>query len=166
MTKISHDSEIPAHGQQVITACAFIHQKLENIEKVFLLKRAMTKKFLPGVFEIPGGHVDFGEDEVAGLKREIREELNMNIQVGEPFAVFSYVNQIKGSHSVEIIYFAKFTDPIENITLNPEDHSEYRWVAESELSQLATEAKQEDDVEFRAIKRGFELLRGESLRFM
>src|SRR3546814_11693547 len=75
---ISHDSEVPAHGQQVITACAFTNNNFDGIEKVFLPKRADTKKFLPGVYEIPGGHIDYGEDVAAGLKREIQEELKMD----------------------------------------------------------------------------------------
>jgi ADP-ribose pyrophosphatase YjhB (NUDIX family) len=75
MNTISHDSETLAVGQQVITACAFIHQQFDGVEKVFLPRRALTKKFLPGVFELPGGHIDFGEDIVVGLKREIMESL-------------------------------------------------------------------------------------------
>lgn len=55
MSKIAHDSETPAHGKQAITACAFIHTNVDGIEKVFLPKRADTKKFLPGVYELPGG---------------------------------------------------------------------------------------------------------------
>lgn len=65
--KISHDSETPAQGQQVITACAFIHQQFDGVEKLFWPKRADTKKFLPGVYELPGGHIDFGEDLIPGL---------------------------------------------------------------------------------------------------
>ena len=52
MAKTFHDSETPAQGQQVITACAFIHKSFEGTEKVFLPKRAATEKFLPGVYDI------------------------------------------------------------------------------------------------------------------
>ncbi len=67
MNKVFHDSETPAKGQQVITACAFIHRKVDGVEKVFLPKRADTKKFLPGKYEIPDGHIDYGEDIQIGL---------------------------------------------------------------------------------------------------
>jgi 8-oxo-dGTP pyrophosphatase MutT (NUDIX family) len=73
----SHDSETPAVHQQVMTSCAFIHHHIDGIEKVFLPKRAETKRFLPGVYELPGGHIEFGEDMLAGLKREIMEEFGM-----------------------------------------------------------------------------------------
>jgi len=158
MTAISHDSEVPAEGKQVITACAFIHRNFDGTEKLFLAKRAETKKFLPGVFELPGGHINFGEDIVDGLKREVMEEFGMNISVGDPFSVFTYINDIKGSHSVEVVYFAEFTDSIENIKINPEDHSEYKWISENEMPEEGSVSPEE----LKNIKKGFALLRGES----
>lgn len=160
-----YDSETPAEGQQVITACAFIHHNFDGIEKLYLPKRAKTKKFLPGVFELPGGHLDFGEDIVQGLKREIIEEFEMKIAVGDPFYAFTYTNEVKGSHSIEVIYFATFTDPIENIKLNPEDHSEYLWLVESEIGKAISGLKTKADPEIQAIYKGFSLLKGEKLNF-
>lgn len=156
----SHDSETLAAGQQVITACALIHHNFDGVIKVFLPKRAATKKFLPNVFELPGGHINYGEDLTAGLAREIDEELHMKISVGDPFACFTYVNDIKRSHSIEVIYFAQFTDPISNITLNPEDHSEYIWVSKDELHQAYTAQKGQNDIEFVYLIKGLELLAG------
>lgn len=163
MNKISHDSEVAAVNQQVFTACAFIHHAFDGVDKVFLPKRADTKKFLPGVYELPGGHIDFGENIVTGLKREIQEEFGMEIQVGDPFFVFDYENAIKGSHSVEIIYFARFISPLGQIALNPEDHSAYGWFAEEGLEKALTDGKNADDIEFQAIRKGFALLRGDSV---
>ncbi|MES2630369.1 MAG: NUDIX hydrolase [Patescibacteria group bacterium] len=165
MNTISHDSETPADGQQVITVCGFIHHNFDGIEKVFLPKRAETKKFLPGVYELPGGHVDFGETTVAALKREISEELGMSVEVGDILYEFSYVNEIKKSHSIEVIYFAKFIEAIGEVQIHPEDHSEYGWFAENELANAATAQKGLDDQEFIAIQKGFDLLRGEPIRF-
>jgi 8-oxo-dGTP pyrophosphatase MutT (NUDIX family) len=159
---VSRDSETPAEGLQVFVACGFIHQKFDGVEKLFLPRRAKTKKFMPDVFELPGGHVDFGEDMVAGLKREILEEFKVNIEVGDPFYAFTYRNEIKGSHSIEVGYFAHFTSPLEDIKLDPEDHSEMRWATEDEISEILTDSENQ---EVKAIKRGFALLRGESLVF-
>ncbi len=155
---ISHDSETPASGQQVITACAFIFHDFSGVKKVFLPKRAETKKFLPGVYELPGGHIDFGEDIIDGLKREIKEEFGMEITVGDPFAAFTYMNDIKGSHSIEVVYFAQFQNDIENVNINPEDHSGFLWVSKDELDQILSTGKNEDDAEIKAIRKGFEKL--------
>lgn len=159
-----NDSEVPAVGKQVIVACAFIHHNFDGVEKIFMPKRAATKKFMPSVFELPGGHVDFGEDIVAGLKREIREEFGKTITVGDPFAAFTYHNSVKGSHSIEVVYFAQFDD-IGNIQLNPKDHSEYKWLSFDELPKIFGNSKDETDEEIQLIKRGFALLDGAQLKF-
>lgn len=161
--KTAHDSETPAQGQQVITACALIHHTFDGVVKVFLPKRADGKKFLPGVYEIPGGHIDFGEHIVDGLRREIREELEVDVRVGDPFAVFDYMNEVKGSHSVEVIYFATLTGSPGDITLHPDDHSAYVWAAEEEINTLFS--GDEDDPELRAIHTAFALLKGGSPDF-
>ena len=159
-----NDSEVPAVGKQVIVACAFIHHNFDGVEKIFMPKRAATKKFMPSVFELPGGHVDFGEDIVAGLKREIREEFGKTITVGDPFSAFTYHNSVKGSHSIEVVYFAQFDD-IGNIQLNPKDHSEYKWLSFDELPKVFGNGKDETDEEIQLIKRGFVLLDGAQLKF-
>lgn len=162
MNKVSHDSETAAHGQQVITACAFIHNNVGGTHKVFLPKRADTKKFLPGKYEIPGGHIDYGEDIEAGLLREVKEELGVDIKLGDPFAVFTYTNEIKGSHSIEVVYFATLVDNSNSITIDPDDHSTFGWFSEDEAVKLNGDT---EDEEVAAIRKGFALLRGESVYF-
>jgi 8-oxo-dGTP diphosphatase len=146
----------------LITACAFIHRKVDGIEKVFLPKRADTKKFLPGKYEIPGGHVDYGEDIEAGLKREVREELGVDVTLGDPFAVFTYTNEVKGSHSIEVVYFAQVVGDPDAITTDPDDHSSFGWFTEDEAIRLNGD---DEDEEVTVLKKGFALLKGESPRF-
>ena len=154
-SKVQHDSETLAEGQQVFTACAFIWLEENGIKQVFLARRADTKKFLPGVWELPGGHIDYGEDMREGLAREVLEEFGMHVHIGEVLDAFTYLNEVKKSHSIEVIYFAQFIDPLEDSQVNPEDHSDYRWFAEEELSQIYTTEKDASDAEVIAIKKGF-----------
>lgn len=163
--KTSHDSEVPAHGQQVFTACAFIHHEFDGMTKLFLPKRAETKKFLPGKYELPGGHIDFGENLLDGLRREILEEFNVQIDVGDPFAAFDYTNKIKGSHSVEVVYFAQLVDPVEKIKLNSEDHSEFIWFDGEDYDEIIEAMGGENDPEFKNVQKGFGLLRGDTIHF-
>jgi 8-oxo-dGTP diphosphatase len=174
MNKVSHDSATPAYGQQVITACAFIYHDFDGVTKAFLPKRADTKKFLPGLYELPGGHIDFGEDIEDGLKREIEEELGMTVTLGEPYAVFTYANTVKGSHSVEVVYFARFVEPIDKIAIQPEDHSRYDWFTREEAVahrdemvpvDQAIHQHNDDDAEYQAVLRGFDLLAGQTFNF-
>lgn len=133
---------------QKITACAFVHQN----GRVFIARRASTKKFLPGKFELPGGHIENGEDIVDGLKREFREEFGLEIKVGDAYYAYTYMNG--DHHVVEVDFLATLPDPNESIRLNPEDHSEYRWVNQPELDQVWDK----EDAEYPAILRGFALI--------
>lgn len=156
------DSESPAKGQQVITACALVHKKINSKEKVFLAKRASTKKFLPSVYEIPGGHIDFGESVVDGLKREFYEEFGVQISVGDPFACFTYINHVKQSHSIEVVYFAKFINETE-LRLDPENHSSFAWVSLDDVEQVYSSQKGKDDDEFIVVRKGLALLNGQRI---
>lgn len=158
MSNKQHDSETPAEGQQVFTACAFVWHEFDGVKKVFLARRADSKKFLPGVWELPGGHIDYGEDMREGLAREIMEEFGMHLDIGDVVDVFTYLNEVKRSHSIEVIYMAQFTDPLENIHPNPEDHSAHGWFAPDELAQTFTDSKDETDPEILAIRKGFAYL--------
>jgi 8-oxo-dGTP diphosphatase len=44
-------------------------------------------KFMAGWWEFPGGKLEFGEPPEGGLAREVREELGIEIEVGDPFHV-------------------------------------------------------------------------------
>jgi 8-oxo-dGTP diphosphatase len=160
--KISYDSETPAVGQQVIVACAFIHHTFDGVVKVFLAQRAMTKKFLPGVFEIPGGHIDFGEDVRDGLKREVQEELHKEITLGGVFSAFTYLNEVKGAHAIEVTFFAEFQGGLDDYQLHPADHMAAGWFSEDDFETFAVN-RDPDDQELAVIKRGFALLNGASI---
>jgi 8-oxo-dGTP diphosphatase len=49
----------------------------------FLAARRIGPAALAGRWEFPGGKVEPGEDEAAALRRECREELGVEIEVGE-----------------------------------------------------------------------------------
>jgi 8-oxo-dGTP diphosphatase len=52
-------------------------------EERFLVTRRPTGVHLAGLWEFPGGKIDSDESHHAALKREIREELDADVEVGE-----------------------------------------------------------------------------------
>jgi 8-oxo-dGTP diphosphatase len=155
VAKVQHDSETLADGRQVFTACALIWHEFDGVKKVFLAKRAATKKFLPGAWELPGGHIEFGEDMREGLAREVREEFGMDIEIGEVVDVFTYLNDIKKSHSIEVVYFARFSTALENISIQPEDHSAFGWFSADEYKTKVAPTMGDDDPENQIIRKAF-----------
>jgi 8-oxo-dGTP diphosphatase len=136
---------------QEICACVFIRNK----EKVLVAKRADTKSFLPGKYELLGGHVEFGETLPDCLKRELKEELHVDIVVEMPFHSFTNVYDKKTKHYIEVDYFAHLKNPNQKIRLNKEDHSSYKWISDSEVYKYFDR----DDAEAKAIKEGFRILK-------
>jgi A/G-specific adenine glycosylase len=57
--------------------------------KVFIAQRP-AQGLLGGMWEFPGGKIESGETLTACLKREICEELNVDIVVGAPFGVYEH----------------------------------------------------------------------------
>jgi A/G-specific adenine glycosylase len=55
-----------------------------------LIARRPSKGLLGGLWEFPGGKLEAGETLADGLKREIREELAVDIDVGEPFGIYKH----------------------------------------------------------------------------
>lgn len=137
--------------EQKITACAFI---IDN-GRVLVAKRALTKSFLPGKYELPGGHVEFGETAEECLKRELMEEMKIKIKVEMPFHAFTYLSDNKNAHSIEVDYFAHLKPSNQKIRINKKDHSDFKWIKESEIFQYF----ERNDEEARAIKNGFALLK-------
>lgn len=137
--------------KQLLVACAFVYHD----GKFLTAKRAATKTFLPNKFELPGGHVEYGETFEECLHREFAEELNLKIKVGQPLAAFTYINPTKQAHSAEIIFLCELEQPKAEIKLNPEDHSEFAWVPEAELEKYYDV----NDEEYKGIKKCFAVLK-------
>lgn len=95
---------------------------------VLLVKRSPADNFLPNVWEFPGGGVKTGESLCSALKRELKEEVDLDISKKEVKLIgvseeISKTDRIK--HDIQFNYeIILSSEP--TITLSPE-HSEYGW---------------------------------------
>jgi A/G-specific adenine glycosylase len=62
---------------------------IQRDELVFIAQRP-PHGLLGGLWEFPGGKVEPGEDLVSALKREIREELGIDIEVRSAYGVYQH----------------------------------------------------------------------------
>lgn len=92
------------------------------------------------------------------------EELRFDVTIGSLFAAFTYINEIKGSHSIELLYFAQAKEGSEP-TINPEDHSGLLWVNEDNIN-LVEQENGSDDQELPYLKKSLRILNNyESIKF-
>ncbi|OGH21377.1 MAG: hypothetical protein A2958_01075 [Candidatus Levybacteria bacterium RIFCSPLOWO2_01_FULL_38_13] len=137
--------------RQIITACVFLYKD----GKALIGKRAKTKSFLPGKWELPGGHVEFGETLEECLKREMQEEFNMKIILRKPYFEFTYIMNNDSDHVIEVLYLAKMKNPSQEIRIRKKDHEDYKWISENEIGNYFAD----NDDEGNAIRKGFEILK-------
>ncbi len=100
---------------------------VENAGTVMIARRK-KKGRAGGVWEFPGGKVEPGESPEDGLRRELREELGLDVRVGPFFGRFPFRSD---KINLELIAFRV---TIEGGSLVLNDHDEIRWVKPAELS--------------------------------
>lgn len=73
---------------------------VDSSGKVFLSKRGPLSRNEQGLWEFPGGSVEFGEKLADALKREMYEEFGIEIEVGELLDVVDHILPDEGQHWV------------------------------------------------------------------
>jgi 8-oxo-dGTP diphosphatase len=135
-------------NQQKITACAFVYKD----KTMLAVQRPAHKTFMPNCWELVGGHIEFGEDIEQGLKRELLEELNIEIAIEQPIGAFTYMANAD-THSVEVIYLAKIVDE-STLKVDPDAAQAVQWVSREEAKKLYDNS----NAEFPFIMKGFDLI--------
>ncbi|MTI49223.1 NUDIX domain-containing protein [Sporosalibacterium faouarense] len=93
--------------------------------KILLLKRSENSSFGGGLWDIPGGKLEFGERPEESLKREINEETSLNIKIQEILDINSGINYEKNKQYITIVYLTKYENG--RVILNKEN-TDFLWV--------------------------------------
>jgi len=97
----------------------------------------LTKRNIPpflGEWVMPGGKIDLGEPIQEALKREVREEVGLEVEVGRLIDVFEHVTPGEDNYHFIIIYY-QCTPFSCDIAHNHDEVAEARWVGRDELAQ-------------------------------
>lgn len=100
---------------------------IENESGEILIARRKQEKQLGGYWEFPGGKVDKGENSVESLVRELKEEMDLSIEVKEFFG--------ENIHQYDrgTIKLISFKCKIRSGTIKLTDHDSCVWVRREQL---------------------------------
>lgn len=105
----------------MVVTCGLIREK----GRVLLARRADN-----GLWELPGGKLEPGETLAECLSREIKEELDAEVKVGEPLGKVEHVHN--GRRIVLHCFLCKISQG-EPLAL---EHKEIKWVLPKEVKGL------------------------------
>lgn len=112
----------------------FVGQKafIEKGVELLLLFNASDSKL-----DLPGGKIQEGENDFdESLKREVREETNLEIEIGKPIARWCF--ELKWGHNVgKKVFLIGFSCKYKSgeVKLNDE-HNKYKWVNKDNYKEL------------------------------
>ena len=93
----------------------------------YLITQRRPEAVLPLLWEFPGGRVEQGEDDADALRRELRERLDVEIEVGEELATL--VHDYDGYSVTLVMLSARLVsgEP------RPARVNDFRWVSSDEF---------------------------------
>lgn len=114
-----------------VGAAIFNHEN-----KLLLALRGKEAKNERGKWEIPGGSVELGETFEQAIKREVKEELGIEIEILELLGICDHIIPDEHQHWVSPTYICKIKKGIPRI-LEPHKCAEIGWFAIEEAEKLS-----------------------------
>jgi 8-oxo-dGTP diphosphatase len=112
---------------------------LDRSGRAFVHRRSWQRAFLPGGWDVAGGHVDPGETLLEALEREVWEETGWRV-VGSPQLVYvadwTYDDADPTSLRREFDFLVEVEGDLARPRLERPQHIEFRWIAVDDVSVL------------------------------
>lgn len=103
---------------------------IKKDDEILIVKRHPKSKTDPEMWELPGGKVEKGEHFADALVREIKEETDLDVEVGD----FCDAVQNDYSHK-RTVQLMMYLNDVEGQVKISEEHTEYMW---ADLKKIKT----------------------------
>ena len=116
---------------------------VDNQGRLFLARRGPKAKNERGLWEFPGGSVEFGETMAAALRQEMREEFGIEIVIGKLLDVVDHILKEEGQHWISPTFLCTLAAGEPNIR-EPEKCAEIGWFHPDKVPQELTQITREN----------------------
>jgi len=96
--------------------------------KYLVIHKSGAEDVGPNDFDIPGGGIEFGEDIEESLKREVKEEAGIDIDIKKPSRTWGYVKD--DLHLVGVTFL---TDYVAGEVALSGEHDDFGWLTREEV---------------------------------
>ena len=134
-------SKNEAHSKGIWHGSIHVLVVNNNKSKTLLQKRCVDKRLYPNTWDIAvGGHISSGEDDLTSAKRELKEELGLNLEELKIEKLDRITEKLVNNGVISNEYvsiFIVYADiDINDITLQVEEVSEAKWCTKEELNMF------------------------------
>ncbi len=112
-----------------VVAAALVHP-----DEVLLCHRSPTRSWYPDVWDFPGGHVEDGETAHVALRRELTEELGIDIGLISGPPAFRLGDDSEDL-SLRVWVVSSWLGEVQN--LEPEEHDDLGWFTREQLGGVS-----------------------------
>lgn len=116
---------------------------IEDSREILLVKRAIDQDYYSGMWDMPGGLLEQGEDALSGLVREVQEETALRITACEPD--YTSDNQFNG---YKLVYYrCQLVNDRDEVAINKEN-SAFQWVDRQKILSFDLAPNTRDYLEY------------------
>jgi 8-oxo-dGTP diphosphatase len=120
--------------------------------RALIVKRAHEPR--KGEWSLPGGIVELGETLVDAVRRELKEETGLEVEVGDVVEVFDRVHHSNGRIQYHFVIVDYLCWPHGGTLCAADDAEDAAWVAPDEIERFGV-----NEFAARVIRRGLDMAR-------
>lgn len=98
--------------------------------KILLITKSDKEDMNPNTIDIPGGRLEYGEKPEDSLKREIKEETGLEIDIIKPSRCWTFIKKEENFQLVGVTFYCEFVSGEEKLS---GEHTDFVWVLPEDI---------------------------------